>query len=1124
MNSFTKFLSVLSFLCFISLHGYVLNAQTTEKLTLNLANTSVEEVLNQIESQSKYRFLYNKRLIDVNRKTTVRFTNQEISSILKELFKNTDVVYSIEGNQIVLSNKLDKTQEAPIHKRIKISGIIVDEKGETLVGATIKAKGAAIGTITDLNGLFTLEVDENAVLIVSTIGYQTQEVKVNGKTNFRIVMSEDDVLLEEVIVVGYGTMKKTDLTGAVSSIKTDNLTITSDASIGQLIKGKAAGVTALSTSAQPGGAVNIIIRGEASGASNEPLYVIDGFPISNESPEPGNGTQYSQGSRSHLNSLNPSDIESIEILKDASATAIYGARAANGVVLITTKRGKHGLKLNYSGSFTAQSIDKPFEVYDAKNYMIQTNSILRERWLRDKKIFPYGNTDPSTVASFSGARFTQEQIDHAGGGTNWWDQIMRTGQVHNHNVSLTYGSDKMRSYASLGYYNNKGVVEGSGIERISTKINLDYTINKFIQAGISYMGARIDNDNVQMGEGEWGDSNMIMSALLYDPSVPVRDEDGNYSEMSWYANLPNPVSYRDVDDKTKQTRNLINFYLQLEPIKNLQIKTSAGYDGQSSVRKTYFPKTFLLGKNKDGQAAIGQANQEDFLFNTVVTYNFELQKKHKFTIMGGYEYQKFERDGNSLGAVDFFTDAFLYNNISIGNQEKYTIGSYKEREVLASYFGRINYNLLDRYLLTLNFRYDGSDKFGLNNKWAFFPSASVGWRLSEEPFMKGFKELSNLKIRLSYGQTGNSRIGRNAFAFYGVAANRWAFNSSPVPGVELDQLENNDLKWETTTEMNIGLDFGFFDNRISGAFEYFNKTISDLLGGQNLRSWGVVSTVAANLGKTQSKGVELTLNTVNIKTRDFQWTTDFTYTRYRDRWKERSPDVVLNPWQKVDDPLRAVHYWQYDGIVQIGETVPHMPNAVPGNAKIKDINGFDENMNYTGEPDGKIDEADIVYRGTSDPDFTIGFNNTFKYKDFDLNIYAYGSFNKLAFNGMKLKYIGYSAHMAEDGTNLWVEASKRWSSDNPNGIYPSDASNSYMGSEAWTLEKASFLRINNITLGYTMPKKLLPKEIGGVRIYVDFQNPFLFTKWEGMDPEIAGSNKAPYPNQRSYSIGVNLQF
>lgn len=1117
----------ISILCIVLALTATLNAQNqTQLISLNLKNATLKELVREIESRTKFTVVYRDILIDDKKDISISVANKPLNEVLKNVLAPKGLQANYSSNTIVITQaKNDQEAKSPSGERsISLSGLIVDVHNEAVIGANIMIKGSSTGTISDVDGHFSLEVLPDAVLTISSIGYLPQSIKVNKRSELRIVLKEDTRLLDEVVVVGYGTMKKSDLTGAVSSVKAEDLTITADASIGQLLKGKAAGVTALSTSAQPGGGVSILIRGAASvGAGNEPLYVIDGFPISNSTLEPGNGTQYSQGSRSHLNSLNPNDIESIEVLKDASATAIYGARAANGVILITTKRGKDGLKLNYNGSVTVQQIDKPFEVFSAQDYMLQTNKILRERWLRTNSIYPYGDTDPGTLPEFNGYRFTEEQMAKAGAGTNWWDEIMRSGEVQNHNLSITFGNEKMRSYISLGYYKNEGVVKGSAMERFSSKINLDYTINKYVEAGLSYMGSIINNKNVQMGEGEWGDSNMIMSALLYDPSVPVKDEDGNYSEMSWYANLPNPVSYQDVNDKTKQTRNLSNFYLQLEPIKDLQLRTSIGYDGQSSVRKTYFPKTFLLGKNKDGQAQIGHINREDLLFNATATYNFALPNS-KVNLMSGYEYQEFNEDGYSLGGSKFFTDTFLYNNIGVGDQEQYGIGSYKNSNTLASYFGRINYSLLDRYLLTVNMRYDGSDKFGANHKWAFFPSASVGWRISEEKFMENLEPLSNLKLRVSYGQTGNSNIGSNALAFYAVAVNRFSFDSSPVVGAQLNQIENPDLKWETTTELNIGLDFGFFNNRIIGAFEYFDKTIDDLLGARDLRSWMVVPSVAANLGKTQSHGVELTLNTVNIKNRRFEWSSDFTFTRYRDRWKERSPDVVLSPWQKVDDPIRSVHYWQYDGIVQAGETVPHMPNAVPGNAKVKDINGFDENMNYTGQPDGKIDEADIVYLGTSDPDFSTGLNNTFKYKDFDLNIYAYAVFGQLAANGIKVKYIGYSSHMVEDGTNLWVEASKRWSSENTSGIYPSDASNSYMGADAWKFEKANFVRIKNITLGYNLPQHLLPKEIGKARVYIDVQNPFLFTKWKGMDPEIAGSNKAPYPNQRSYSIGVNMQF
>ncbi|MDR0506992.1 MAG: TonB-dependent receptor [Dysgonamonadaceae bacterium] len=1117
INEKTKFCLVGLWLLFGLLHHGNIAAQDEVKKSVTMKQVSVDELVKKLGEEFPYSFFIadqsaSEVLVSVDVK------NATVEQVLAQAFSGKNLSFTKKNKSITITFK---EGQLPVYKTF--NGVVHDSSGEAVIGASVIQKGTTNGTITDLEGKFSLSVPAGSILSVSYIGYVPAEIKVSNQANLQITLAEDTKLLDEVVVVGYGTQKKSDLTGAVSSIKTEDIPITSDASIGQLIKGKAAGVTALSTSAQPGGGVDILVRGAASvGAGNEPLFVIDGFPVSNAVMEPGNGTQYSSGSRSPLNSLNPNDIESLEILKDASATAIYGSRAANGVILITTKRGKDGLKLNYDGSFTTQVIDKPFEVFNARDYMIESNRMIRQKWMRDNKLYPFGTTAPSSIPDFNANRYTEEQIIGVGVGTNWWNEVMQQGFVNNHNISITYGNDKIRTYASFGYFKHDGVVKGSAMERFSTKINLDYTINRYIQAGMSYMGAIINNDNIQGGDAEWEGTTMIMSALLFDPSLPVRDEEGNYSEMSWYTQMPNPVSYQEVNDKTKQTRNMTSLYLQIEPLKNLQIRSSVGYDGQGSVRKNYFPKTFRLGKNKDGQAQIAQMNREDLLFNTVATYNFEYLK-NRFTVMAGYEYQEFNADNYSLGASGFFTDAFLYNNIGAGDREQYAIGSYKGINRMASYFGRILYNLLDRYLLTVNMRYDGSDKFGANKKWAFFPSASVGWRVSEEAFVKQIEQLSNLKLRVGYGQTGNSNIGSNALAFYD--ANRtYAFNNILSPGAMLTQIANPNLTWETTTELNLGMDFGLFNSRITGAVEYFDKTISSILGSRNLRSWMVVPSVAANLGKTQSKGVEITLNTVNILTKNFKWTTDFTYTLYRDRWKERSPDVVLSPWQSVDDPIRSIFYWKTDGILQIGEEVPHMPTAVPGNMKVQDINGFDENMNYTGHPDGKIDYADVVLLGTSDPGYSIGFNNTFRYKDFDLNIYAYGVFNQLVFNGIKQKYITYASHMHDYGYNLWVEAAKRWSTDNPNGIYPSEAINVYQGNDSWLYEDATFFRIKNITLGYNFPVKYLPKEIGKIRVYADCQNPVVFTKWMGMDPEIAGSHKAPYPNQRSYAIGLNIQF
>jgi len=1115
----TRFIAKIILLS-LFLTAFALNA-SAQKVTLSFQNETFEKVLSSIKQQTGLSLVFSEQLVDLNRKVSIDVNSIQVEDALKQLLKGTNLNFEIKNNKLYFVEKKGTEPKSEPKLSKKITGLVTDSKGEPIIGASVFLRGSNTGTITNIDGTFSLEVQDQSEITISYIGYKQSFLKIGKSNNYKIILEEDSKALDEVVVVGYGTQKRSDLTGAVTTVKTSDLVKTSDASISQLLKGKAAGVTVLSTNAGPGGGVDIRVRGASSiAAGNEPLYVIDGFPISNSTLEPGSPTQYSQGDRNPLNSLNPNDVESIEILKDASATSIYGARASNGVILITTKRGNKGLKLNYDGSYTTQVISQPFEMLNAHDYMLESNLLLKEDWLRTNKIAPFGTTDPSTASTYT-PRYTQTQIDNAGVGTNWWQQITRPGIVNNHNISVTYGNDQIRSYASLGYYRNDGVIKGSAMERISTKINLDWTINKFITSGFSFMGSLINNNNIQAGNGEWGDSGMLMSALLFDPTVSVKDQNGNYNEMSAYTNMPNPVSFLDVSDNTKQTRNLTNFFLAMTPIKDLSLKVSIGDDNQSSVRKIYYPKTFLVGYLKNGEGSIGQLNEDDILFDAVATYKFKL-KEHNFNTMLGYSYQKFNGDGYSLYATNFFTDAFTYNNMNAAS-DKPVIGSYSNMSVLASYFGRINYTYKERYLLTVNARYDGSDKFGTNNKWGFFPSASVGWRITEEPFMKKLDKISNLKLRVSYGQTGNSNIGSNALSFYDVN-NRYAFNSITSPGVQLTQLANPNLKWETSTELNLGLDFGFLKNRISGSFEVFDKITDDLLSWRNLRSWNIVSTVASNMGSTESKGVELTLNTVNIDSHEFKWSTDFTFTSYQDRWKKRSENAVLNPWEKVDDPIRAVYYWKTSGIVQVGQTVGAQPNAVPGNIIVQDINGFDSNLKYTGEPDGKIDQADVVYLGTLDPDFSIGFNNTFKYKNFDLNIYAYGSFGQLVYNSTLIKYVGWSSHMIEEGTNLRVEIKNAWSSVNQSGIYPSDAVNTTMGSDAYAWEKASFLRIKNLTLGYNFPKKWLSKDISTIRIYADVQNPIIFTKWTGMDPETDGNGKAPYPNQKTYSIGLNVQF
>ena len=483
-----KRLNLRTALISLCMFAFVGTSAQTGTVTVKLRNASVKELFSAIEKQTSYRFSYRDAEIKGKGNVTISATNRELKQLLEGELSKLGLKYAVSGNKIIVT----PAAVAPSAQPKKVTGKVVDANGEPVIGATVKEQGTANGTITDFDGNFTLDVTDNAMLEVSYIGYKSQELKAVAGKMLSVTLSEDTEVLDEVVVVGYGVQKKSTLTGAISSVKADELVATSDASIGQLLKGKAAGVTILSTSAQPGGGLDIRIRGASStGAGNEPLFVIDGFPISGSSLEPGGTGWYDSGSRNPLNSLNPNDIESIEILKDASSTAIYGARASNGVVLITTKRGKQGIKFNYDANITTQKISNPFDVLNAHDFMVESNKMIKEKWMRDNGVYPYGNNDPSSIGSSWTPKYTDEQIAEAGEGTDWWDLVTRTGIVHNHNISMTYGNDKIRSYASLGYFKNEGVVENSSLERFTAKINLDWNINKFLSTGVSYLGSRI---------------------------------------------------------------------------------------------------------------------------------------------------------------------------------------------------------------------------------------------------------------------------------------------------------------------------------------------------------------------------------------------------------------------------------------------------------------------------------------------------------------------------------------------------------------------------------------------------------------------------------------------------------
>lgn len=1095
-----------------------------QSVSLNLGNVSVKEAMNKVKDTSGYSFVYSKGDIDTGKKVSVKA--QQLDEAIRQILDGQNVTYEIKGKNIIIKRITAGRQKGNSRK---VSGVVKDSQGEPIIGANVSVKGTSMGTITDINGNYELDIPNGSTISISYIGFLTQEIASHDKSVLDIVLKEDAKSLDEVVVVGYGTMKKSDLTGAITQVKAKDLPQTGNMSLGQMLTGKAAGMQVSLQSAQPGGGVWMQIRGNASGGAGNsgPLYVIDGFPITSDNVEPGSGNQYSSGNKSALNNLNPADIESIEILKDASATSIYGARAANGVVLITTKRGKEGEKpkIQYSGSVSFQKRVKQIDMLDAQGFMTETNRVLYEDWLSDNRITPYGTTDPSTVAPYS-PKYTDEQIANAQT-TDWLGAVERTGIITQHNLSLTGGTDKSSYYISGNYYNHQGVIKNNGIERYSGRVNFDQKLGNYFKAGINLNLSEVKSDNVALGSGGNENAGVIRAAMNANPSLPIYDEEGNYTLDPDQPYLANAVSLLEMKDQSTIDQVLGNFYLSVNPLKGLEVKMNAGFQQNKGTRNTYIPKTTLYGQKAGGSASRAYSNQSSKLFDVTASYNTIFNEKHHLSAMAGYSYQHFKSDGFNAGNSRFISDAFTWNNLAAGENSKPSVGSYGSEEVLGSVFARLNYNYDSRYLISATIRGDASSKFAENHQWGYFPSVAVAWRVINEKFMQKQEVISDLKLRVSLGQTGNSNIGNNALALYSTGYN-FNFGDSESIGVAQSQLANPNLKWETTTELNVGLDFGFFQNRITGSMEYFTRRVSNLLDSKTLMQYNPISSVVANIGVKGSKGFELGINTRNL-IGAFTWSSDFVFSFYRDRWIERNPQWKKAIYESEKDMLNPYYLYLSDGLVQPEDMnpdgtckIPHMPNAKPGMIKYKDVNGRDENGNLLPGPDGKLDDADIVYLGTRTSKFYLGFGNTFTYKGFDLNIFFYGYFGRKLENPAYDWYLKRSWFL-KNGVNMAQAVTDRWSHDNPTGKYPNSIMNPYERSSDFWLENANFLRCKNITLGYTVPNiKKLDKFIQSLRIYGDVQNPFVITKYSGVDPEM--DSMAAYPTQLTVSFGVDITF
>ncbi|WP_221393722.1 TonB-dependent receptor [Dyadobacter sp. NIV53] len=993
-----------------------------------------------------------------------------------------------------------------------ISGKVTSPNDQSpLPGINVLVKNGTAGTSTNAEGVYEIQAGEDAILVFSAIGYLSQEIPVKRRTQINVQISDDTRQLNELVVVGYGTQKKRDITGSVSSLDSRDFNKGVQTSVDQLISGRSAGVQVTQASSEPGGGVSIRIRGANSiNANNEPLYVIDGLPINNSAVVPSSTVVTESAPRNPLNALNPNDIESVEILKDASATAIYGSRGANGVILITTKKGTKGkLNVNYSVSGGVSKVAKTVPMLDAKQYISLLNDLRA-----DQKQQP---------------EFTSEQIAQIGNGTDWQKEIFRTGSVQNHQLSFSGGQDKFSYYASLNYLDQKGVVISSGIKKYVGRVNLNYTDDKF-KFGLSLNSSNVKDDFVPNGVSVNEGAGIINTAIFQDPTLAIKNANGTWAQTQ-IVNLENPLGLaNEVKDFASSNRTFGCVFAEYFFLPELSAKINVGTDSQDSRRDIFTSRLTKRAEGTKGVASVLTSNSSNSLIEFTARYNKALNKNNQIEVLGGYTYQEFEVRSLSAGAQNFPLDALLTDNLGAGSQSTFSLGSGRTKNQLLSYLGRVNYNLYDKYLLTASIRADGSSRFGDNKKYGIFPSVALGWRLKDEIFLKNINTITDLKFRASYGLTGNQDIGSyNSLVLLGPQGQA-IFDGTPYVGISTTQLPNPDLKWETTTQLDLGVDFGLFENRLTGSVDYFDKQTKDLLLQLPIpRTTGFTSTFK-NVGGLKNSGFEFSLTSINI-TAPFTWRSSANFSVVKNKVTDLGTLPLIlggsagftNDFTIIrkGDPLNAYYGYIVDGVFQQGDDIAKsaQPLSRPGEYKYRDVN-----------KDGTINSADRTILGSPFPKFTYGLNNDITYKSFNFSFFFQGVQGNKMFNLNRTESenpISFRRNRLEETyTDRWTPTNP--TNKNSSAIPVAVSYTSNVNSRA--VENASYLRLKTVQLTYNFPTGKW-KSVRGVQVYVTAQNLFTITKYTGFDPEVSAfgtSNvRADYnafPLSRTFTAGLSINL
>ncbi|MFO7369749.1 MAG: TonB-dependent receptor [Bacteroidales bacterium] len=1081
-------MKISTFLLCVTFINISASTLSQEKISLDMENVTIKQVFTEIEQSSAFKFLYRNELVNVDREVTIDVENEPIESVLAMLFNQSDLTYRLfEDNLVVVTSKSLQQK--------KINGKVTDaQTGEPLPGVNISIEGTNSGTTTALDGSYSLDVPgENAALIFSYIGYNTERIELAGQTVLDINLVPDITALEEVVVVGYGVQKKSDVTGSVTSVSKERLAKLPVNNVMQAIQGSAAGVNVSQASSVPGDAPSTLIRGRGSmNAATDPYIVVDGIPLSKTDAS--------------INDINPNDIQSVEILKDASATAIYGTNGANGVILITTKRGDKGApQIRYNGYAGVEEFAHILEPGSGED-LVQT--------YKDYAAIQSG------VTFWPGTEVRNEYEAENwlnGKTTDWLDAVTQTGIVQDHNVSVSGGTENMKYYVSGEYLDQKGVVKGYNYKRYSIRTNLDVNVTNYLEVGLSSFFTMHNRDG--------GRANLL-NAVAMSPYGRMYNEDGTYtqhpmrSETLW----TNPMLNTTLDPERRAYNATLNGYTDLDfgkiwkPITGLKYKLNAGYTYAPQRENSYEGRSVY---NMQGYARMFNRESQTWTLENILTYSKDIGVHH-FDLTALYASKSKYYQQSAAEARNFPSDELEWGSLGAG--ANYNSASMADLYNTLSQMGRLNYSYDSRYLFTFTVRRDGSSVFSKNNKYGVFPSVAIGWNVSREAFMAPLNDVvNNLKLRISYGKTGNEAIGIYQ-SLTKLEANTLAMGGLTKTSLKVNRtMGNDDLTWESTTSFNTGIDFGLWNNRVNGTLDVYFSNTTDLLMRRNLPTSLGYDNVWSNMGEVTNNGIELTINSKNFTVNNFSWNTTLVFASNKNKIKELYGDGLDdrgNRWF-IGEPIgvifdyKMVGIWQEDEIAA-NEHVGWDNNARAGDVKLADISGPD------GTPDGVITDLDRSVLGQTIPKWTGGITNTFTYKGLALSVFI----NTV--QGLKRNNPQIGVASDEKGRRNSPKEIGYWTPENKSNEWRSLSHTSNRYGYGFPVD-ASFTRIKDITLSYNFSSTITRKlSINALQLYVSGRNIHTFTDWIGWDPEARDIGRGSenwevnYPLVRSYVFGVNV--